>query len=182
MVRYWFYVFMICDNISMSLGWLWSFHVSMAIARQMLMRYSKQNKLNSERRVLRRTIHMSLQTSNKSLFLNTKLHKTLFDEALFYLKSSPEDLLRFLRIYLILPPHSLILVFFLVWIWKESYVADRNLALDTFLPIRYLRAIRACNCGNFILFHFAKEEGDFIKCWESQLSEMKERICAHNFC
>ena len=174
-------VFCICDNISMSLGWLWSFHVSMAIARQMLMRYSKQNKLNSERRVLRRTIHMSLQSSNKSLFLNTKLHKTLFDEALFYLKSSPEDLLRFLRIYLILPPHSLILVFFLVWIWKEFYVADRNLALDTFLPIRYLRAIRVCNCGNFILFHFAKE-GDFIKCWESQLSEMKERICAHNFC
>ena len=168
----------------MSLGWLWSFHVSMAIARQMLMRYSKQNKLNSERRVLRRTIHMSLQSSNKSLFLNTKLHKTLFDEALFYLKSSPEDLFRFLRIYLIylLSPRRLILVFFLVWIWKESYVADRNLALDTFLPIRYLRAIRACNCGNFILFHFAKEEGDFIKCWESQLSEMKERICAHNFC
>ena len=97
-------VLCICDNISMSLGWLWSFHVSMA--RQMLMRYSKQNKLNSERRVLRRTIHMSLQTSNKSLFLNTKLHKTLFDEALFYLKSSPEDLFRFLRIYLILPPQS----------------------------------------------------------------------------
>ena len=165
--------------MSLGLGWLWSFLVSMA--RQMLMRYSKQNKLNSERWVLRRTIHMSLQTSNKSLFLNTKLHKTLFDEALFYLKSSPEDLFWFHRIYLILPPSRLILVFFLVWIWKEFYVADRNLALDTFLPIRYLRAIRACNCGNFILFHFAKE-GDFIKCWESQLSEMKERICAHNFC